>query len=45
MERGNGEEENQVSTVISFFLSIIPSGFIFFQYTFWLHYRDSEFVG
>lgn len=44
MERGNGEEENQVSTVISF-LSIIPSGFIFFQYTFWLHYRDSEFVG
>lgn len=29
MERGDGEEENQVSAVISFFLSIIPSGFIF----------------
>lgn len=25
MERGDGEEENQVSTVISFFFSIIPS--------------------
>lgn len=31
MERGDGEEENQVSTVISFFFSIIPSVLSYFD--------------